>query len=272
MSEKRAKQKRFNQIIDDIKNLKIQGANNIAKAALQAYIMYPNAKTVKKLLLLRPTEPLMINVLRKIKHESYDDILFQLNNSQKKINENVFKTIKNGEIIFTHCHSTSVIESLIYAKKRKKKFKVYLTETRPLFQGRKTAKDLSRNGIETEMFVDSSAMIVFSGNQGVKRPTKIFIGADALTKQGAINKVGSGMFAKVSHEYKIPLYVISNSWKFTNKKLAIEQRSSKEIWKNSPKKIQIKNFAFEEIDKKYITKIVSELGILSYEEFLKKVN
>ncbi len=270
--EKKVNKKKFTQILKDIKSVKIQGANNVAKAALIAYEMFPSESTVKKLNSLRPTEPMMTHILNRVKDESYEEIIFHIENTQKKINELVFRTIRNGDVIFTHCHSTSVITALIYSKKKGKKFIVYSTETRPLYQGRKTAKDLIKNGIKTEMFVDSSAMIIFSGKQGVKKPTKMFIGADAVTKKGVVNKVGSEMFAKISSENKVPVYVVTNSWKFTNNKVKIEQRDRKEIWNKAPKSLKIKNFAFEEIDRKYVTKIISEFGILSYKEFLKKVS
>jgi len=61
--------------------------------------------------------------------------------------------VKNRDVIFTHCHSTNVVNSLIYAKKKGKKFQVYNTETRPLFQGRKTANELKKAGIKVTMLL-----------------------------------------------------------------------------------------------------------------------
>lgn len=42
----------------------------------------------------------------------------------------------------THCHSGSVIKTLVEAHKQNKKIQVFNTETRPLYQGRKTSADL----------------------------------------------------------------------------------------------------------------------------------
>ena len=55
--------KRFNKICKDIKDIKIQGATNVAKAALRAYFIDPSLSTKKKLLKLRPTEPMLSHVL-----------------------------------------------------------------------------------------------------------------------------------------------------------------------------------------------------------------
>jgi ribose 1,5-bisphosphate isomerase len=176
-------------------------------------------------------------------------------------------------MIFTHCHSTSVVNALIYAKKKKRKFEIYNTETRPLYQGRKTARELKKARIKTTMFVDSAAMIALTKTQGTKKVDKVFLGADALLKNGIINKVGSAMFAKIAYENKIPVYIISDSWKFSSKNIKLEERDFYEVWKKLPKnsKIKIRNPAFEFVPKKHITKIISEFGILKYDDFLKKV-
>jgi len=192
--------------------------------------------------------------------------------AQQEINKAVFKLIKSGEVIFTHCHSTNVVNALIYSKKKGKNFEVYNTETRPLFQGRKTAKDLKKAKIKVTMFVDSAMNVALSKELGTKKVSKVFIGADALVKQGIINKIGSEVLAILAKKHKIPFYIVADSWKFSKQKIPIENRKLNEIWDHAPKNIKIKNPAFEFVPKKYIGGIVSEYGLLSYNEFLKKVN
>ncbi len=252
------KKKRFAQIAKDIKSVKIQGARNIAKKALYAYSLIPTKSSKKKLLGLRPTEPMLEKVLNMLEKKPYREILKHFEQAQDKINKKVFKLIKNNDMIFTHCHSTNVVDALIYARKHKKKFEVYNTETRPLFQGRKTASQLRRAGIKVTMFVDSALGVALSKEQGTKKVDKVFLGADALLKKGIINKIGSEVVAKIARSEKIPVYIIADSWKFTKKKVLIEQRKLNEVWNTAPKNIRLKNPAFEFVDKKYITKVITE--------------
>jgi len=267
-------QKRFNQIAGDIKQIKIQGARNIAKAALKAYYLIPKESSKRKLLSLRPTEPMLSNVLHRIEKQPYNEILRHFDSSQEKINKNTLKLIKNNDVIFTHCHSTNVVNALVYAKKNKKKFEIHNTETRPLFQGRKTSRELKKAGIKVTQFIDSAAGIAILGKQGTKKSNKVFLGADALLKKGIINKVGSGMFARIAYGNKIPVYIIADSWKYSPKNLKLEERDFHEVWKKLSKKshIKIRNPSFELVPKKFIKGIVSELGVFSYPEFLKRVN
>jgi ribose 1,5-bisphosphate isomerase len=267
------KKKRFSQICKDIKSIKIQGARNIARSALYAYSLIPTPASKEKLISLRPTEPMLTNVLHRIDHQPYSEILSHFNNSQDKINKLVFRLIKKDYKIFTHCHSSNVIQALIYAKKHGKHFEVYNTETRPLLQGRMTARELKRAGIKVTTFVDSAAAIAIEkeNNQDPTYSDLVFFGADALLKKGAINKIGSGMFAELAKKNKVPVYIVADSWKYSPKKLKIEERDFHEVWKRVPKHIKLRNPAFELIKRKYIKGIVSELGILKYRKFLKEV-
>jgi ribose 1,5-bisphosphate isomerase len=254
-----SKEAEFNKILKDIKSIKIQGAGNIAKAALKAYSLLPSKSSKEKLLHSRPTEPMMHHVLDLAeKKVSYNKIIKHFEESQNKINQKVLKLIKNNSVIFTHCHSTNVVNALIYAKKKGKKFEVYNTETRPLFQGRKTAEQLAKAKIKVTMFVDSALDDALTGKQGAKKPDIVFLGADALLKNGVINKIGSELIAKIAKQNKIPVYIVADSWKFSKTNIPLEQRNLNEVWDNAPKSIKIKNPAFEFIDKKYITKIITE--------------
>ncbi|MEX2017379.1 MAG: hypothetical protein WD876_02810, partial [Candidatus Pacearchaeota archaeon] len=242
---KDGKKRVFDNILNDIKTVRIQGARNIAKKALYAYSLIPTNTSKKLLLKSRPTEPMMENVLNKMHNESYEKIISHFDKAQGEINKYVFKLIKNGDVIFTHCHSTNVSQALIHAKKHGKKFEIYNTETRPLFQGRKTARELSKAKIKVTMFIDSALENALTGQGKLKKVNKVFIGADALLKDGIINKIGSELVARIAKDEKIKFYVIADSWKFTNKKVPIEQRALNEIWGDAPRNVKIQNPAFE---------------------------
>lgn len=255
---------RFDKICQDIKSIKIQGATNVAKAGIQAYLLKPSAKTKKKLFSLRPTEPALFNSLNLLEKHSSEKIISHFEESQNKINKYINKKIKNKFIVYTHCHSSTVSKALIYTKNKGKKFEVYNTETRPLYQGRKTARELAKEKIKVTTFVDSGM------HEAIKSCDIVLVGADAILKSGAINKIGSAAVAEIARIHKKPLYVVSDSWKFYSKKVKIEERDFHEVWKRVPKNVKVKNPAFAKIPRKYISRIISEKGILKYSDFLKK--
>lgn len=263
--------KKFNEIVSDIKSIKIQGARNVARAALRAYSLLPGKKSIKILLASRPTEPMMARVLKMAQSTPPEKIAAHFDSAQQSINTATFKLIKSKNTILTHCHSTNVTSSLIYSHKKGKKFQVYLTESRPLFQGRKTAQELRKAGIKATMFVDSAINLALSGKED-KKANMVFIGADALLPKGIINKIGSGTIARIAYDEKTPLYIIADSWKFTTARIPIEQRPLNEVWDKAPKSLKIKNPAFEFVPKKLISGIISEYGLLKYDKFVRLMN
>jgi len=256
----------FKDICKKIKAVKIQGATNIARMGVVS-LSFKNA-SVKKLISLRPTEPLLRNALRVAKKFSPEIALDHIDSSEKKIIKKGVKKVK--KVVFTHCHSSTVVNILKEAKKKRKKFEVYVTETRPLYQGRITAKELSKAGIKVTEFIDSAARVA------LEKSDVMLIGADAITDDGEIiNKIGSGMFAWTAKRLKVPVYVCTDSWKFdlrtlSGKEEVIEERSSDEVWEDAPSKILIKNPAFEVIKPEYITAIISELGVFTPSKFVKR--
>ena len=252
---------KFDQIHKDIKNLKIQGAHHVALAGLRA-LKYK--KNYKKIISARPTEPALRNAITFSKITDLDAAKNYLNDSQNKI-IGYGTSLINGNI-FTHCHSSSVTKVLINAKKQRKKFQVFSTETRPKYQGRKTALELTKNQIKVTHFVDSAA------NEYIKNSDLILLGADMITPKGEVaNKIGSNLIAELAKIHKVPVYILTSAWKYSPKKLKIEQRNKKEVWEKQNKYLDIKNPAFEIIEPKLIKGIVSELGILKPKQFLKKV-
>ena len=260
------KQEKLKKIYSDIKTVKIQGATNVAKAAVEAYALDKSEKNKKKLLSLRPTEPTLSNALNFMEKWPKEKIILHFEDAQKKINKNVQKIIKNKKVIYTHCHSTNVSKALISAKGKGERFEVVNTETRPLFQGRKTAREMSAARIKTTTFVDSAM------DQAIKKSDIVLLGADAILKRGVINKIGSGAIAKLAKIDKKPLYIVADSWKFSPRNVRIEERDFHEVWKKAPKKIKVRNPAFELVPKKYIKGVVSEYGVLKYEAFVKKAD
>ncbi len=285
--------------IKSIRDLKIQGAENVAKESLYVVrniLKGSKAKTanhliteleyVKKLLFdSRPTEPCMhstINCLlkdldpksleRTKRHlkQNIDYVSKHFSNSERKIVEIGSKKIRKNSTIFTHCHSSTVVK-ILSAAKTKKSFEVHNTETRPLYQGRTTAEQLAKKGIKVKHYVDSAA------RYALKKADLFLIGADAITTEGdVINKVGSGLFAEIARIHNTPVYVCTNSWKFDVKSIQgvevpIENRPPREVWSIHKKNIKIENPAFERIDNHLINGIISEIGIYSPQSFVDQV-
>lgn len=256
-------------VLKNIHDVKIQGANNIAKAGISLFLKNPTKEFAKKIISIRPTEPLLQNSLEIIqkssrKNQTAKNLLDYIEKSKAKIAKSGASLIKNDMNIFSHCHSSSVIEILKYAKQKEKKdFVVYTLEVEPLLQGRQTAEELAAAGIKVIIFPDLAA------EEALRHCDIFFFGADAFTKKGVANKLGTEVLSKLAKELNIPRYSCGVSLKYT-KKVKIEYRSGKEVWDERNKNIEVINPAFDFTHKKYLSGVISEFGVLDFDDFVKK--
>lgn len=273
--------KNLTKVIKDIQDLKIQGATNIARSAILALAEWSKhpwrhsqlKNYADKLAFARPTEPLTQNCLRWLISQAKQKEGKPLTSQAEKINlfltqakDKLIKTgtalIKNRTNILTHCHSSSVVSILVNAKKQGKKFQVFLTETRPRYQGHLTAQELIKQDIKTTLVTDSEAPFIISHEDKIKIDL-VIVGADAIDIDGsAVNKVGSYSLSLASFFAKVPFYVAAVLLKFSPAPIVIEERKADEVWQDRPKKLKIINPAFDKIPSKFITAFITELGLI----------
>lgn len=278
------------QVVQDIYAIKIQGATNIAKAAFQVLIdemerqKFADSISLMDFLLpaiamlekARPTEPMMFNGMEYIKTqvqhwkkeialESARHYLEMITSTAKTAIQNGVGILKYGDSVLTHCHSSSAIKTIIANKAGGKDFLVYNTETRPLYQGHKTAKDFLEAWMKITMVVDGSAPFILDRNDPFGLDIDaVIIGCDAIKLNGdVINKVGSYSICYSAHHNKIPVYIAGNLLKVdVNDNIHIETRAWTEVREDKPEGVDIINFAFDQIPAKFITGIITEFGII----------
>jgi methylthioribose-1-phosphate isomerase len=188
------------------------------------------------------------------------------------------KLIKQNATIMTICNAGALATAdygtalgvMYSAQKKKKKFKVYALETRPLLQGaRLTAWELTRAKIDTTLICDNMAASVMK-NKGVDA---IFTGADCVASNGdAANKIGTYNLAILAKYHKVPFYIVAPFSTFnmnikSGLEIPIEERSKYEVLgfgsiKTAPENVKIFNPAFDVTDYKLITAIVTEAGVI----------
>lgn len=278
-----------------INTFQIKGARNIAIAAVNAFkelALESRAQTSQGfmrelreaqniLLTSKDTEPLMHNAIHYLINQTQSTNSSKVETTKQTVVDNVNTFLKNldvireeiaeigqkyiadGSIVFTHCYSSTVTHLIAKAKEKGKVFKVLCTETRPEFQGRITAKELARLGIDTTFIVDSAAQTF------IQDVDLVIVGADAITSQGnTINKIGTSGIAVLAHESKKPFYVASELLKFDIKTIEgkvekIEERNPKEVWAEAPKNLTIRNPAFDLTQKHYIDGFICEEGLIT---------
>jgi len=292
--------KNVEKISQDIKDITIQWATNIAREACK--IMEQELRnqefsdsnevtdffnTASQMLIdARETEPLLRNAMKYAKSklkwwadaskiaDAFKEYLWWIEREEEIRPRIGAELIHDWDIVFTHCHSKSVIDILVKARNEWKKIQVYNTETRPLYQWRKTSQDLVNAWVPDTMVTDDTAPFFIDNTIEDKIDIKkVFLGSDCIKPDWAtINKVWSfSIWLSAWHSW-IPLYVVWSLLKIDiEKAIWIEKRDGKELWPEAPNWLNIINYAFDMISPKCITWIVTEFGVIRPENLMRAV-
>ena len=299
--------KNVERVVQDIKDIKIQWATNIAKSAFEILSKelktqnfksfaeaYEFTKTSMKMLEdARPTEPMLFNGMSYVYAEIQPEIekadlesflkttIAASEKYYKMITETAEKAIENGvwiinywDAVFTYCHSNSAIKTILANKKNWIDFVVFNWETRPLYQWHKTAMDFLNAGVKVTMVTDNAAPFIIDDSDPMWLDIDcIIIGCDAIKLDWSIiNKVWSFWICSTAFHSKIPVYIAGNLLKTDiHDDVHIETRNPQEVWPDKPEELEIINFAFDQIPAKYITWIITEFWIIKPSELKETV-
>lgn len=195
----------------------------------------------------------------------------------KRIADIGSELIEDGDIILTHCNTGSLatvsigtaLGVILEAHKKGKRFKVFITETRPKLQGaRLTAFELVTAGLKPYLIVDSAVAYTVK-TMGVN---KIFVGADRILRDGTTyNKIGTLQLALAAKKFGSKFYVVAPSSTFdlhsNREDIKVEERDPDEVRMIGNKYITVKdinvyNPAFDETSPDMIDAFITEYGII----------
>jgi methylthioribose-1-phosphate isomerase len=197
--------------------------------------------------------------------------------------------IKNGDTVLTVCNA-GILATIDYgtalgvlyrAQEKRKRFKVFACETRPLLQGaRLTTWELKQKGIDVTLICDNMAATLM--RQG--KIDKVIAGADRIAANGdTANKIGTYSLAVLARYHGIPFYIAAPASTFdarmkSGEDIVIEQRPAAEVTRGffkkpiAPANVAVYNPAFDVTDHALISAIITDRGIIRppYRQQIKK--
>lgn len=138
-----------------------------------------------------------------------------------------------------------------------------LGESRPKREARVLATALAAAGVPVWYVVDALLPLLVSGAR------QVWIGADAVTDRGVINKIGSYGLALAAREHSVPVYALAMRRKFmpaTTAALRIAEMPPEEVWRDAPSGVVPRNVYFEVVPLELLTGVVVEDAVLGASE------
>lgn len=201
-----------------------------------------------------------LRVLKGILIKTINGLIKDLESSIFRIAVHGEKLIKDRSAIMTHSWSRTFIE--IMKKAREKVKDVIVLEGRPLFEGRKTVKELLRSGIPVTLITDAQAGYFMSDVD------LVLVGADTILLDGSVvNKVGTYLLALSAKDKGIPFYAACSTYKIRQEKeLELEEKEGREVMEEPLQSVKVRNVYFDITPPQLITGIITEKGVLKPNE------
>ena len=233
----------------------------------------------------------IFNIAKKIRKEDID-ACSKIGDYGLELIKNVYDKTNSTVNILTHCNAGwlaavdwgTALAPIFKAKKNNIPIHVWVDETRPRNQGfNLTAWELINEKIDCSLIVDNVGGHLMQHN----KVDMCIVGTDRTTLTGDVcNKIGTYLKALAAFDNNIPFYVSApiSSIDFNIRdglsEIPIEKRDSEEvnsIWgvdQNNnvqtinivPEKSKSVNYAFDVTPSKYISKLITEKGVVDANE------
>jgi methylthioribose-1-phosphate isomerase len=206
-------------------------------------------------------------------------------NVNKSLGKHGAKILDDGDTVLTHCNAGSLatvqygtaLAPIRAAIEQGKNISVIADETRPRLQGaRLTAYECQYDNIPVNVIADNSAGLLMR----LGKIDKVIVGTDRVSSDAVFNKIGTYHVALAAKDNDIPFYVAcptsTLSLEDTVDDVEIEQRDPSEVGRilgkvqAVPEGVKCLNYAFDITPFRLVTGIITEDGIFTPEEMLKK--
>ncbi len=166
--------------------------------------------------------------------------------------------LDDGETVFTHDYSTTVLAAIEEATAAGKTFEVYVSEARPRYLGRKTARALGRlDGTDPTLVVDSAMGV------HVADCDRVLVGMDCIVGETLYNRVGTYPLAATAHDLGVPVWVVGSAAKRIDTGFVFENeyRDASEVVREPPEGFDVSNPAYDATPVRLLEGVITDAGV-----------
>ncbi len=183
----------------------------------------------------------------------------QLESAQQAVAARAATLIPRGSTVATYSSSSTVLAALLTATRQGRRFRLLCSEGRPQMEGRALARTLAAHGVPVDVLTDAGLL------GAISEADLALIGCDAICPDGFLNKTGTAALVRLAQDYSIPVYVLSDSFKFVPRNFAasilIREENPAEVWRTRQQLLRVRNFYFERVPLAGCTGVVTETGV-----------
>lgn len=185
----------------------------------------------------------------------------EVQKARRWVTESAKRLIRPGETIMTYSYSSAILDIIKGCKD--KDLSVIVSEGRPVNEGLRMAELLGREDIDVLLLVDAALP------SHIKRADRVLVGADAMTEQGVVNKVGTRGVAQAAKYDNVPFLVAAERNKFVMSgyfRPRFDEHTPLEITHRRTPNVTVRNIYFDSTPWDLVTGVITEDGLKGPDE------
>jgi translation initiation factor eIF-2B subunit delta len=193
--------------------------------------------------------------------EAIDRIVEEIETGKRRAADRAADTFEDGETFLTHDFSSTVLEAIETAAAEGTHLTGYVTEARPRYLGRKTARRLAEmDRVESHLLVDSAAGHVLD------RCDRVVVGMTCIVGDTLYNRVGTLPLVAAADVVGVPVTVVGSESKVIQDDFVFEneEREPAEVIREPVEGVDIENPAYDATPMHLVDEVVTDQG--RYEE------
>ena len=198
---------------------------------------------------------------RKLTLHAIERIVDGIDRGKARAAANAADTFEDGEVFLTHDYSSTVLEAVETTVDEGKELTAYVTEARPRYLGRKSARAFAGiEGIEPHLLVDSASGYV------LPQVDRVIIGMSCIVDGTLHNRVGTFPLVAAANQVGVPVTVVGSGAKIVDDGFRFENeiRSGSEVMLEPIEGIVVENPSYDATPVELIDQVITDEGV---EEF-----
>ncbi|RKD97243.1 translation initiation factor eIF-2B [Halopiger aswanensis] len=186
-----------------------------------------------------------------------DAVVSRVESGKRLAAENTVDHLEDGATLLTHDYSSTVIEALEQATDAGKTFDVYVTEARPRYIGRKTARTLADlEGVDTTLITDSAHGVY------LEECDRVVIGMDCIVEDTLYNRVGTFPIASTANRLDVPVTVVGSASKIVSEGFVFENefRPGSEVMPEPAEGFAVENPNYDATPVELLESVITDEG------------
>ena len=236
-----------------------------SRALLRANASHASLHNTQREIVERVTDADVDSVTeaQELTREVVADVIERVELGQERAAANAAELLDDASTLLTHDYSTTVLSAIEQAVDQGGEFTVYVTESRPRFLGRRTARHLAAyDEIDVRLVVDSAA------GHSLSAVDRVVVGMTCIVEQTLYNRIGTYPLAATATDAGVPVSTIGSAAKIieTGFQFENEHRVASEVMREPAVGFTVENPAYDATPVHLLDNIVTDSGVLDSDE------